>query len=117
MKDKIQSYLLSIAILLALTLLFSLAFACLYYFNVIGTTTFHTINWIGGLCAFGGGGIVLGLRIEKKALFNAFFISMVLLVLALLIGNHTLMGIIEIISKVLCYILLCLLAYTKRSKN
>ena len=53
MKSKLQTYLQSAAILLALTLLFSLIFAALYYFTWISAETFHILNWIGGAIAYG----------------------------------------------------------------
>ena len=56
MKFKLQTYVRSVAVLLALTLLFSLVFAALYYFHAVSTSTFHILNWIGGIIAYGAGG-------------------------------------------------------------
>ena len=66
MKSKLQTYLQSAAILLALTLLFSLIFAALYYFTWISAETFHILNWIGGAIAYGCGGVWLGLQQQNK---------------------------------------------------
>lgn len=117
MKDKIQCYIRSIAVLLALTMLFSLVFACLYYFNVIQTKTFHILNWIGGAAAFASGGAVLGMYIEKKALLNALIIIVILAIPALLLGDHTLMGYIEVFSKLAAYMILCLFLFTRKRKS
>ena len=117
MKDKLPCIIRSIAVLLALTMLFSLAFACLYYFNLIQTKTFHILNWIGGVIAFGSGGILLGMYTEKKALLYAFLISILLGVFAIFIGEHTLLGMVEIFSKLAAYILMCMLFYTRKHKS
>ena len=61
MKFKLQTYVRSVAVLLALTLLFSLVFAALYYFHAVSTSTFHILNWIGGIIAYGAGGALLGI--------------------------------------------------------
>lgn len=36
-------------------LLFS-CIAVLYYFHAVSTSTFHILNWIGGIIAYGAGG-------------------------------------------------------------
>lgn len=117
MKEKIQCILRSIAVLLALTMLLSLAFACLYYFNLIETKTFHILNWIGGVLAFAAGGYMLGIGTEKKALLYALSMSVVLGVLMFCIGEHSLMGLLEIGSKLIAYIVTCMLFYGKKHKS
>ncbi|MGX8834170.1 YrzE family protein [Amedibacillus sp. YH-ame6] len=117
MKNKVQIYVQSIAIVLILTMLFSLVFASLYYFNVIQTNTFHILNWISGILAFGAGGFWIGKCIEKKALFNAFLVLLAVCIPALLLCEHTLLGYIEVLSKLLSYMAVCLFIYTTKHKS
>lgn len=74
MKFKLQTYVRSVAVLLALTLLFSLVFAALYYFHAVSTSTFHIMNWIGGIIAYGVGGALLGIGVNKKRCFMRFLL-------------------------------------------
>ena len=78
MKATLTVYVRSLAVLFALTLLFSLVFSALYYFHVTSAAIFHACNWIGGLLAFGAGGAMLGLGVSKKALFHALPVVVVL---------------------------------------
>lgn len=116
MKSKIRIYIQSIAVLLVLTLLFSLIFACLYYFNVISTKTFHMVNWIGGVIAFGAGGCILGVGLNKKALFNAFPIIIIIWIPSLLLSGIGIMSILEVLSKSLAYLICCFLLFSKTQK-
>lgn len=113
MKSKIRLYVQSIAVLFALIMLFSLIFATLYYLNVIHTQTFHILNWIGGIIAYGMSGSILGKGIQKKALLNAFIVVVILLVPSLILCDFTMMGIMEIASKSIAYILLCIFVFNK----
>ncbi|EFP62548.1 hypothetical protein HMPREF0983_00927 [Erysipelotrichaceae bacterium 3_1_53] len=74
MKSKLQTYVRSIAVLLALTLLFSLVFAALYYFHAVSTSVFHIANWVGGILAYGAGGVLLGIGVNKKRCFMRFLL-------------------------------------------
>lgn len=111
LKTKTQVILNSFAILLACTLLFSLIFGTLYYFAKISTSTFHILNWIGGIIAFMAGGCMLGFKVNKKALLHAFLIVLVLSVLMFLLSGFDFMTSIEIISKCFAYILACMLTF------
>lgn len=114
MKSKLRIYMQSIAVLLVLTLLFSLVFAALYYFNAINTKTFHTLNWIGGIIAFGVGGAALGMGINKKALLHAFPVVVLLWIPTLILSGFTMMILIEMLSKSLAYLFGCFLTFTRR---
>lgn len=117
MKTKLRLLLQSIAILLALTLLFSLIFSCLYYFNAISTNTFHILNWIGGMIAFCAGGWFLGQGVTKKALLHALVVVGIMLIPSLLLlPAYTLMNLVEVASKSLSFILICMLTFTKMHK-
>lgn len=107
----------SLALLCASTLLFSLIFATLYYFMLISTDTFHIANWICGMISFAAGGVLLGILAQKKALLHAFVILLILFALCMLLSsNYQLMSIIKTLSKCLCYLLGCMLAYAKTKK-
>lgn len=115
MKSKLQIYLQSLAVLLVLTLLFSLVFAALYYFNAISTKTFHILNWIGGVAAFGAGGAMLGMGINKKALLHALPFVLVMWLPSLLLAGFSLMSFLEILSKSIMYLLLCFLFFMRKN--
>lgn len=117
MKSKLRMYMQSIAVLLVLTLLFSLIFASLYYFNVISTKTFHIVNWIGGIVAFGAGGAILGVGLNKKALFNALPIIVIIWIPSLLLSGISIISILEVLSKSLSYVLFCFLLFSKTQKT
>lgn len=106
MKDKLMCIGKSFALLLGLTLLFSLVFAALYYFHVISQTVFHTLNWIFGWIAFFFAGCILGFGIKKKALFHAFLCILIYGIVAFFfLTNHEVITIIEFISKLFAYLL------------
>lgn len=113
MKSKIRLFLQSFAVLFALTLLFSLIFAALYYFNVIHTQLFHILNWVFGVIAYGAGGYVLGRGIQKKALLNAFIVVAILLIPALILCDYRLMSLVEVASKSLSYLLVCVFIFNR----
>ena len=93
MKSKLQTYVRSIAVLLALTLLFSLVFAALYYFHAVSTSVFHIANWVGGILAYGAGGVLLGIGVNKKALFHALPVAVFFFVLSLVLSGFSLSSI------------------------
>ena len=113
MKSKLQTYLQSAAILLALTLLFSLIFAALYYFTWISAETFHILNWIGGAIAYGCGGVWLGIKTKKKAMFSALGMILLFCIPVFLLSGISLLSIIEMLSKALAFIACCMLMYAK----
>lgn len=117
MKSKFQMYIQSFAILLVLTMLFSLIFALLYYFNAIQTKTFHTLNWIAGIFSYGSAGVWLGLKVEKKALLNAFLMIVMFAIPSLLLAQHNTLGWVECISKLCMYVLCCMLVFSKRKTS
>lgn len=116
MKAKLRMYMQSIAVLLVLTLLFSLFFSCLYYFHIISTKTFHILNWIGGILAFSAGGAMLGAGLSKKALFNALPIIVIIWIPSLLLSGIRILSILEILSKSLAFVLFCFLLFLKTKK-
>lgn len=115
MKIKFQAYIQSAAVLLALTLLFSLLFAALYYFTWISSETFHMLNWIGGVLAYGCGGVWLGLQIKKKALLSALILLLLICIPAFFLSGTSFMAIIEILTKAFAFLLCCMLLYAKTS--
>lgn len=117
LKTKTQVILNSLAVLLACTLLFSLIFGTLYYFAKISTSTFHIVNWIGGIIAFLAGGCMLGFKVNKKALLHASLIVFGLSILMFLLSGFTFMTSIEIISKCFAYILACILTFNMTNHN
>lgn len=117
MKSKLQTYVRSIAVLLALTLLFSLVFAALYYFHAVSTSVFHIANWIGGIIAYGAGGILLGLGVNKKALFHALPVAVVFFLLSLLLSGFSLNTLLENLSKALIYIAAAVIAFSRTHKD
>ena len=110
MKSKLQTYVRSIAVLLALTLLFSLVFAALYYFHAVSTSTFHILNWIGGIIAYGAG-------VNKKALFHALPVAAVFFLLSLLLSGFSLPALLENLSKALVYIAAAVIAFSRTHKG
>lgn len=107
----------SIALLCASTLLFSLIFSLLYYFNLISVTLYHNANWICGVLCFGAGGLLLGMLAQKKALLHAFVIAAILLCLSLFLSSSfELSVLLKSGSKILAYVVCCLFAYTKLKK-
>lgn len=105
MKMKIITIVRSLGVLFALTILFSLVFAALYYFNVISGATFHMLHWIFGVLSFLASGIVLGFGIQKKALLHAFGICIILALFGYFtIDSYTFVSISEFTSKLLCYV-------------
>ena len=114
MKFKLQTYVRSVAVLLALTLLFSLVFAALYYFHAVSTSTFHILNWIGGIIAYGAGGALLGIGVNKKALFHAL---PVFFLLSLLLSGFSLPALLENLSKALVYNAAAVIAFSRTHKG
>lgn len=104
MKSRLETYARSIGVLFALTLLFSLLFSTLYYFHWISTSTFHITNWISGLIAYGMGGAILGMGIQKKALFHALPVAIIFFLLSLILSGTALLVLCENLSKTLLYI-------------
>lgn len=105
MKDKLIIIIRSLAILLALTLLFSLIFSALYFFHVISQNMFHILNWIFGAISFFIAGIVLGAGIVKKALLHAFVIVIILALLGLfMMDSFAILAIVEFVSKLFLYV-------------
>lgn len=117
MKFKLQTYVRSVAVLLALTLLFSLVFAALYYFHAVSTSTFHIMNWIGGIIAYGVGGALLGIGVNKKALFHALPVAAVFYLLSLLLSGFSLPALLENLSKALVYVAAAVIAFSRTHKG
>lgn len=117
MKFKLQTYVRSVAVLLALTLLFSLVFAALYYFHAVSTSTFHIMNWIGGIIAYGVGGALLGIGVNKKALLHALPVAVVFFLLSLLLSGFSLYALLENFSKALVYIAAAVIAFSRTHKG
>lgn len=117
MKKTIQSITRSTACLLACTLLFSLIFATLYYFNLISTNTFHVGNWIAGVLAFAIGGFIFGRSIVKKALLHALLPLFFLTGIAVILCDHTLLGYVEVASKALAYVCSCIFAFQNTAQS
>ena len=114
MKFKLQTYVRSVAVLLALTLLFSLVFAALYYFHAVSTSTFHILNWI---IAYGAGGALLGIGVNKKALFHALPVAAAFYLLSLLLSGFSLPALLENLSKALVYIAAAVIAFSRTHKG
>ena len=108
MKFKLQTYVRSVAVLLALTLLFSLVFAA---------STFHILNWIGGIIAYGAGGALLGIGVNKKALFHALPVAAAFYLLSLLLSGFSLPALLENLSKALVYIAAAVIAFSRTHKG
>lgn len=117
MKDKLQTIVRSLAVLLALTIVFSLIFSALYYFHVISQSLFHILNWIFGALSFAFAGILLGYGINKKALLHAFVIALLLAIPGFVfMSDYSLMNILEFSSKLLLYIGGSVVALNLKSK-
>lgn len=115
MKENVLAIGKSLAVLCACTILCSLVFSALYYFQVISQTTFHTLNWLFGFVSFLVAGSILALFIKKKALLHAFVVLVVFLILALfLLKDVTLINLLEFISKLIAYLAGCLFITVKR---
>lgn len=115
MKEKLLAIGKSLAVLCACTILCSLIFAALYYFQIISQTIFHTCNWIFGGISFLIAGIVFGIGIKKKALLHALFVLLPIMILGLLfMDSITVMGILEFFSKLLAYAIGCIIITVKR---
>lgn len=115
MKEKLLAIGTSLAALCACTILFSLIFAALYYFQIISQSTFHILNWIFGALSYLASGLILGIGIKKKALLHAFGLMIVFGILAfLMMDAYTIMNMIECITKLLAYGLGCMLVTMKR---
>lgn len=114
MKNTIQCFWRTIAVFVVLTILFSLLSACLYYTTCISSKTFHIMNWGCGMLAFGAGGGMLGYQITKKALINAFIVCFIVMIPMLLVGSHSLFGVVEVFCKLASFLALCMLIYTKK---
>ena len=115
MKFKLQTYVRSVAVLLALTLLFSLVFAALYYFHAVSTSTFHILNWIGGIIAYGAGGALLGIGVNKKALFHALPVAAVFYLLSLLLSG--LLPLCCLLAEALVYVAAAVIAFSRTHKG
>lgn len=106
MKEKFLCIAKSIALILALSIVFSLLFAALYYFHVISQNLFHILNWIFGCVAFFLAGVLLANGIKKKALLHAFAIVFGFAILGgFLLPSYELMSIVELASKLFAYVL------------
>lgn len=115
MKDKLLAIGKSLAALCACTILFSLLFAALYYFQWISQSVFHICNWIFGILAFLFAGVILGIGITKKALLHALGIIAVFTIIGFIwMDGYTLMNVVEFFSKLLSYALGCMLVTLKR---
>lgn len=115
MKDKLLAIGASLAALCVCTILFSLIFAALYYFQLISQSTFHMLNWIFGAMSFLTAGILLGIGIKKKALLHALGLLIVFGIIGfLMMDAYTIMNIMEFVSKLLAYGLGCMLVTMKR---
>lgn len=115
MKDKLLAIGKSVAALCACTILFSLIFAALYYFQWISQAAFHICNWIFGILAFLFAGILLGIGITKKALLHALGILVIFAIIGFpWMDGYTLLNVVEFLSKLLAYALGCMLVTIKR---
>lgn len=115
MKEKLLAIGKSLAVLCACTILCSLIFAALYYFQIISQTIFHTCNWIFAVISFLCAGIVLGIGIKKKALLHALLVLLPIMILGLLwMDTFTILSISEFFSKLLAYAIGCVLVTVKR---
>ena len=78
MKRQLRPYLYSIIILFCLLFLFSVIFSALYAGSVINKNVYDILLLICGYLSFLCGGLCFGFFIEKKALFQALFVSLLL---------------------------------------
>lgn len=116
MKNKLSCYMYSFAALLISSLLFSLLFSTLYYFAIISTAFFQQLCTIGGFLCFAISGAVFALYIEKKALLHAFVMVLFLAFPTLFITVGKPLNYLIVFAKLLTYIVVCMLIYTKRKK-
>lgn len=115
MKTNIKIIMQSIGILFASTIIFSLVFAGLYYFHIISATFYHNLNWIFGALAYAVAGFFLGYNINKKALLHAFGIVAILGIVGyFLLPSTSIMLIIKLLSKLMVFLLGCILAVSKK---
>ncbi|MDE6475880.1 MAG: DUF3792 domain-containing protein [Erysipelotrichaceae bacterium] len=115
MKTNLKTILQSFALLFASTILFSLIFALLYYLNIINGNTFHILNWIFGAIAYVASGFILGYNINKKALIYAFVVTIFLGIIGfLIIESINVLSMLKLFSKLLCYLLGCIIAVSKK---
>ncbi|MCI8272304.1 MAG: DUF3792 domain-containing protein [Erysipelotrichaceae bacterium] len=115
MKSNAKILLQSIACLFLCTILFSLIFSILYFFHMINTNAFHILNWIFGAAAYLIAGFILGMGIQKKALLHALGVIAIIAVIGcLLLESFTLMVIIKLVSKLLCYTVGCAFALSRK---
>lgn len=115
MKEKLLAISKSLAVLCICTILFSLIFAALYYFQIISQSMFHILNWIFGVISFLAAGILLGFWIKKKALLHALILLAIFAVAGFLcMGEITPIRAGEFLSKLLAYAIGCALIALKR---
>ncbi|MEE0107803.1 MAG: hypothetical protein UEK58_02630 [Merdibacter sp.] len=88
MKRQLRPYLYSIIILFCLLFLFSVIFSALYAGSVINKNVYDILLLICGYLPFLCGGLCFGFFIEKKALFQARFVSLLLAGASFLIGEN-----------------------------
>ena len=75
------------------------------------------MNWIGGIIAYGVGGALLGIGVNKKALFHALPVAVVFFLLSLLLSGFSLYALLENFSKALVYIAAAVIAFSRKHKG
>ena len=116
MNIKLQTYVESFAMLVVLTLLFSLIFSALYYFQWISCSTFHLLNITSAYLIYGCCGLWLGKHIKKKVLLHIFGILLPIGILSFLLWDKQITSMLLITGKLIVF-LLCACAIFLRKKD
>ena len=72
---------------------------------------------IGGIIAYGAGGALLGIGVNKKALFHALPVAAVFYLLSLLLSGFSLPALLENLSKALVYVAAAVIAFSRTHKG
>ncbi len=117
MKNTLRLYFNTITLLCLCICLFSLIFATLYYFNMIHTNVFHISNWICSIFSYGLAGFYLGYHQKKKALYSALCIVLCFSIPILILHHTTIYNYLDLLSKVMIFVILCMFAYSKKQTS
>ena len=114
MNAKLQNYVESFAILVVLTLLFSLIISVLYYFQWISYSVFHLLNVTSSFFIYGCSGLWFGKNIKKKAILQILGMLLPIGTLSFLLCNKQLTSILLLIGKLFIFLLCACIIFLRK---
>ena len=91
--------------------------SCICSFILFSCSIDFDFSHYGGILAYGAGGVLLGIGVNKKALFHALPVAVFFFVLSLVLSGFSLTVLLENASKALIYCIATLLAFSRTHKG